>query len=231
MITCFWSEVVVNHVQDHAEPQLVSLIDEPAHVVGAAVNVIGRIEIHSVVAPTEIAGKLGDGHDLDRGDAKLDQPRKAIGRGSPFSFLCECSQVQLVKHLALQPQPFPVLVMPGKAARVDHLRGTMRTLGLKSGSRVGIAIAAARPVAIQGAVARTGGGSRKVTVTFVFKLQRVQIINPVFSLEQDFKLVTARCPDPEMHPAAGQDFSTNGQPPRRGHGLASSVLMVLDPGC
>ena len=73
MVASVGTEVVVNHVEDHAEPQRVCPVDEPAHVVRFAIIVMWSEQVHSVVSPAERAGELGDRHDLDHSDPKLDQ--------------------------------------------------------------------------------------------------------------------------------------------------------------
>ena len=63
-------EVVVDHVEDRAEPARVAGIDQTLEPVGTAVDVPGREQVDPVVAPAEPAGELGHRHDLDVGHAQ-----------------------------------------------------------------------------------------------------------------------------------------------------------------
>ena len=67
------ADVVVDDVEDHAEPGAVGGVDEAGQRVGAAVRVLhGRPE-HAVVAPVAVAGELVERHQLDVGDAEHGQ--------------------------------------------------------------------------------------------------------------------------------------------------------------
>src|SRR5271165_1929213 len=59
MVASIGTEMVVDDVEDHTETQLVRTVDEPAHVVRLAINVVRSEQVHTVVSPAELAGKLG----------------------------------------------------------------------------------------------------------------------------------------------------------------------------
>ena len=67
------SEVVVDHIEDHSEPQCVRLIDETATSVGGAVELCWRKEIDTIIAPAEAARKVCHWHDLEQGHARIRQ--------------------------------------------------------------------------------------------------------------------------------------------------------------
>ncbi len=81
------AEVVVDHVQDHTDSVRMSGIDEATKRVRIAVAVKGREQVHPVVAPVEAAGKLGDRHELDAGDAQLGELRQLAQGGVERAFL------------------------------------------------------------------------------------------------------------------------------------------------
>ncbi len=63
------AEVVVDHVENHAQADRVRLIDEPAKIVRLPIQPRGREHAHAVVTPTEAAGKIGHRQHFNRGDA------------------------------------------------------------------------------------------------------------------------------------------------------------------
>ena len=67
------ADVVVDDVEDHAEPLAVRCVDEMRKALGGAVCGMRREGVEAVVAPVAVAGKRGDGHQLDRRDAELPQ--------------------------------------------------------------------------------------------------------------------------------------------------------------
>ena len=54
--------VVINHVQNDTDAELVRSIDKSPHVVWPAVKRAGRIKIDAVVAPVEAARECSDWH-------------------------------------------------------------------------------------------------------------------------------------------------------------------------
>ena len=94
------AEVVVDDVENHAEPERVRAVDEPPQIVRPPVGAGGREEIDAVVAPAETAGELGDRHHLDAGDAQRLQPRQLACGRRPGALGREGADVQLVEHLS-----------------------------------------------------------------------------------------------------------------------------------
>ena len=66
-----WSEMIVDHVEEHGDSALVRRFDEALEVLRAAVARIGRIGIDPIIAPSPAAAKIGDRHDFDRSDAEF----------------------------------------------------------------------------------------------------------------------------------------------------------------
>src|SRR5690242_15887585 len=67
--------MVVDHIEDHAQAETVSCIDESSHVIGRSIKTRGRKKMDYVVAPPKGSGKLADRHDLENGHAELREPR------------------------------------------------------------------------------------------------------------------------------------------------------------
>ncbi len=67
------AEMIVDDVEDHHQAALMGGIDEPLQAFRAAIGAVRRIKQHAVIAPAAFAGELRDGHQLDGGDAEIDQ--------------------------------------------------------------------------------------------------------------------------------------------------------------
>ena len=74
------AEVVVDDVEDHAEPRGVRRVDEPREAVGAAVGRMRREGVEPVVAPAAVPREGRDRHQLDRRHAELAQRRQVLDR-------------------------------------------------------------------------------------------------------------------------------------------------------
>ena len=88
-------------------------------------------EVDPVITPAVRTGKLGDRHDFDRGDAQLRQPGEPLCRGGPGSLTSERAQMQLVKYLSFQAQPFPSPVVPRIRIGINSLGRTVGAMRLK----------------------------------------------------------------------------------------------------
>ncbi len=91
--------MVVDHVEQHAKLELMRDVDEGAEIVRCPIEVRGRKEIHTIVAPTELAGKIRQRHDLDDRDTDVDQIRQPLDRGTERSTRCEGTDMELVEYL------------------------------------------------------------------------------------------------------------------------------------
>ena len=70
------AEMIVDHVQDHAQAERMRSIHEAAKVVGRSIDMRGREPLHAVVTPAEAAGKFGHRHHFQNGDAGFGQMRQ-----------------------------------------------------------------------------------------------------------------------------------------------------------
>ena len=117
-------EVGGHPVDEHAEPPLVEVVDEPAEVVGVAEARGGRVEPGDLIAPRRLVGVLGDRHQLDvrepeRGDVVGEQWRQlAVGQHPTVGMAAPGSEVHLVHAHAvahrvdLVAARHPVAVLP-----------------------------------------------------------------------------------------------------------------------
>src|SRR6266545_8187955 len=117
--------MVVDHIENHAKTLFVRAIHECAKVVGAAVPMVRREKIDTIVAPSEASGKLRDRHDLEHRDAESGKLRELVRRGRERSFARERSDVNLIDHLPLRADAAPGAIRPAKRRWVDDLRCTV----------------------------------------------------------------------------------------------------------
>ncbi len=96
------AHVVVDHVEDHRQPCVVSGSDERGELVRTAVGGLGGGQIDAVVAPSVAAGELRDGHDLDRRDPELREPGKLARGGRERALRRERPDVQLVDDVLIE---------------------------------------------------------------------------------------------------------------------------------
>ena len=92
------ADVVVDDVEDDAEPVRVGGVDEPLEAERPAVAGLRGAEVDAVVAPAVAAGELGDRHHLDRRDAELRERGQVLDRGVERALAGERADVQLVDH-------------------------------------------------------------------------------------------------------------------------------------
>ena len=115
------TEMVVDDVQDDADPERVRAVDERPQVVGMAIEVRRRVRIDPVVAPAEAAVEFGDRHQFDDGDPELRQFLQ-LGRSSPpRPLLGKRACMKLVQDLAGQRHAGPRAVGPLEGVRIDDL--------------------------------------------------------------------------------------------------------------
>ena len=87
------AEVVVDHVEQHAELEPMGLVHEPAEIIRRSIEPSRREQIDAVVAPAKAAVEFGDRHDLDERDAEFGQTRQFRDGGGKCSFASERADV------------------------------------------------------------------------------------------------------------------------------------------
>ncbi|MCW0423767.1 hypothetical protein NB713_001710 [Xanthomonas sacchari] len=225
------AEVVVDHIQEHAQAQAVGLVDQCLEFVGMAVGRGRRVRQHAVVAPVVAAGELGQRHQFDRGDAERGQGRQLRAQSGVAA---AGAHVQFVEH-RLGPGPAaPVAVAPGVTVGGQHRAGAVHAVRLPARGRIRHRRAAVDGVAVTGAGrARQGGGE----VAVADRLQRL----PPIVAEHQLHALGIRRPQREgdlavgAWPGAGAQRRARGgrgigRDSGRGHGQRSGCSQRVDSG-
>ncbi len=144
------AHMVVDHVEDHPEPQPMGRIDEGAHVVGRAIGRVRRIEQHAVITPAGLGLEARHRQELDERDAQFRQPRQLPDGALPGAFRREGADMELVDHLVGPGHARPVLVGPLEA-RVQHFGEPVDAIGLPARGRIVQHLAAIQAIAVAGA--------------------------------------------------------------------------------
>ncbi len=202
-------------VEDHADPLLVQVIDEPHEVLRRAVARRGREEPGHLVAPRRIERVLGDGQQLDVREAAAQHVRRQLGRDLPVAepallLLGDAHprpQVDLVdrdrrvERVLRSPHAHPVAVAPA-VVEIPHDRsGRRRKLAAES-VRVGL-VDLVRPVArgdavlVARAVADTGDLPLPDPRLAAHR-QRRGLAAPTFEVADDVDAARVRRPDREV---------------------------------
>ena len=117
------AEVVVDDVEQHHQAAgACAASTKRLEVVGRAVGGVGRERQHAVVAPAALPGKVGQRHQLDRGDAERGQVGQALDRAAAkVPSGVKRADMQLVDHRLVPRPAAPAVVAPVEGARVDDL--------------------------------------------------------------------------------------------------------------
>jgi hypothetical protein len=94
------------------------------------------VEVNAVIAPSSPPRELVHRHQLNVGNAEIDQVIETFdGRleGSPWS---EGPDMQFVHNRCGEGSRLPALVLPGKCLVIDHPGGTVDSIRLPGGTRV-----------------------------------------------------------------------------------------------
>jgi hypothetical protein len=153
-VRAFGSEMVVDDVDQHGETVAVGGVHERPEIVGPAVGTRRREQRDAVVAPVPAPGELGDGHQLDGGDAEVAKVRQPADRRAERALGRERADVQFVDDGAPRIEAAPVLVRPREGARVDDLGPAVDAVRLKAADGIGERIPAVEAVGVTVAGAR-----------------------------------------------------------------------------
>src|ERR1700730_7466656 len=99
--------MVIDHIEDHAESQAVSFIDESPKIVRHAVQMCRRKQVDSVISPAKTSWKIGHRHDLQKRDARCRQLLHEFTSRIPCALGRERSDVHLINHLSFNVYAFP----------------------------------------------------------------------------------------------------------------------------
>src|SRR6516225_4924943 len=164
-----WTEVVVDDVQNDAEPDAMRLVHQAPQVIRLTVDGAGRKQSDAVITPVEAAGKSVHRHQLDKSDSELFQIGQLSGDRRKSAFRRECADVKLVNDLPAELDSGPVGVAPAEARRIHNLRRAVGSLGLESRARVGKPIRPIESVLVSLAVVNW---VRAVKVSAIVALER-----------------------------------------------------------
>src|SRR5690348_17906674 len=130
-------------------------VDKGAEIVRAAIKTRRREQIDAVIAPPKPAGKVGDRHEFEASDPELGERGQFTLRRLPSPLRGEGADMHLVDNELVAATTAPSGIAPLEQARIDDLRGAVRTVRLKVRCGIGIGlIAIVGPEAI--AHSRTG---------------------------------------------------------------------------
>ena len=168
------AEVVVDHVEVHAQAEAVGGVDQALQVFRRAVGGVGCVGQHAVIAPVAPAGEVGHRHQLQRGHAQRQQLRQALAHAGKAA--APGAGVHLVDHALVPGTAAPGLVRPFVGARVDHHAPAVHVVGLRARSRVRhgqvLFVAVAEAVAVARAGAAGGGEMEGAVVLAQHRLRR-----------------------------------------------------------
>ena len=195
-------------------------IDEPPEIVRRAVESRRREQVDAVVTPTEASVEFGDRHHFDQRDSQFGQLRQLGDRGREGSFGSECADMHLINDLPFPRRAGPLVIVPQVNGRIDNHRQPVRTVRLKSRSRIGIEIRLAiQTKGVERAGRRRRGKAGKVAPRdfrdegkrrLRFALAAIGTID-----NHGLDPFPARRPHSEMHASRRLKFRADRQPPFR----------------
>ena len=131
-------------------------VDEAAQVLGPAVGAGRRAPDRRRRSPSSAAGEIGDGHQLDRGDAEAGSAR-AAGRSARRRFPRGCRRRRGARRRQIvDRQPGPGFVAPSERPRVDDLGRAVDPLRLEPRGGIRVRLAAIEPVLVAGSRGQPG---------------------------------------------------------------------------
>ena len=200
------AEVVVDGVEDHADPLGVRGVHQGAQVVRMPVGARGRVEEHAVVTPVPAAREIGQRHDLDGRDAQVLEVVELVDGGEERALAGERADVQLVDDEFVQRHAAVAsLVLPLVPARRHHLRGPVDALRLIARERVGkrAALVAVEPVLVQVTLAPLRVRALEISVARRLQQHGAQDV-PLFGEEDHFHALLLGSPDAVKHAGLGE---------------------------
>ncbi len=140
--------MVEDHIEKNRQAVTMGFVHQAPEIIGPAVTAGRGEQIHAVITPIALAGKIGKRHQLDRGHTELREFFQMIDHGGKRTGRSKCANMQLINHQLLQADSPPVGIRPGEAICIHDFRRAVDSLGLETGSRVGKGSVGPRPLAI-----------------------------------------------------------------------------------
>ena len=175
------AKMIVDDIEQDRETAGVTSLDERLQILRPPVTRRRGVRKDPVIAPVATAGKLGDRHQLDRGDpepAKVIEMPCSSGEIAGFG---KCAEVQLVKNNLFPSPATPAEIIPIISPRIDHLARTMHSLRLIARSGIGNAFSVDE-IAIPRA--GTGKRGRQREPAFALSIHRRRALARSFELQR-----------------------------------------------
>ena len=128
--------MIVDDIEDHGDPEGMSVVYKAAKVLGPAVQAGRREEVDAVISPAEPTCELRHGHNFNAGDTEFCESRQLTRSRLPAPLRSEGADMHLVDHQLLTCDTAPSNVGPSEAFRIDDLRRPVWSFRLKSRRRV-----------------------------------------------------------------------------------------------
>ena len=142
-------EVIVDHVEKHHQAAPMRFVDQVPQVVGTAVDAVGRIKQHTVVAPVPATGEIGNRHQLDCSYPDVGQMAELFDRGPKRSRCGERPDMKLQNGRILPRPSAPSARPPFEPAVIDDFAWPRHVLRLEVGRWVGNVDLAVDPVLVE----------------------------------------------------------------------------------
>ncbi len=136
-IISFGAEVVIDHVEKYHQPAQMCFVDQGFEIVGAAIDAVGRVPQHAVIAPIALPCEIRQRHQFKCGDAGRHQMVELADHGAVGAFGCEGADMSFDRDGFLPRASAPIRGAPSVAGVIDHLAGARNIVGLKRGRRIG----------------------------------------------------------------------------------------------
>ena len=135
-VIAFWPEMVVDHVENHRQPDAMRGIDESLKAFGTTVVRLHGVGRDAVIPPIAHARKSGYRHHLDHRDPQLLQVLQLRDSAVEGAIRREGPDVQFVNNVIAESEPAPSIVAPLKRRRIDDLGWAVHTLGEEARHRI-----------------------------------------------------------------------------------------------
>ena len=135
-VVAFRAEVVVDHVQNHGDAQIVGCLNEGLQIGIAAIGSVQGEQVGAVIAPVALAGEGGQRQQLDHRNAEGLQVRQLGPGGGQGPLRGEGADMQFIDDGIFDGDAAPAVRLD--AGWIGHRRGAMHAVRLGTGGRVRI---------------------------------------------------------------------------------------------
>ncbi len=145
------ADMVVDHVEQHAEAPAVARVHEPLQPVRAAVGLVHRPQVDAVITPAPATREAGHRHQLDHVHAQLAEVVETADGGVERALRGERADVHLVDHRTAQRPAPPALVGPAERGVIVAAAQPVAAVRLPRRAWVGQQRPAVQPEPVVGA--------------------------------------------------------------------------------